>query len=90
MLENLSITKTILSHPDQYKGKVGKYPGSTVRLTLINDPALPFHVIDLPGLGKMLHRSRTEEAEIQRQTLNYIEVDAKYLSCNFGHQCRTY
>jgi GTP-binding protein EngB required for normal cell division len=71
-----SITKTILSHPDQYKGKVGKFPGSTVRLTLINDPSLPFHVIDLPGLGKMLHRSRTEEAEIQRKTLDYIEADA--------------
>ena len=70
-----SLTKLILSNPSKYKGKIGKTAGSTVRLTIINDPSLKHHVIDLPGFGKMVHLSKAGQAFIQRQILQYIEID---------------
>ena len=70
-----SITRSLLSHPKWYKGKIGKTPGSTVRLTIINDPGLNHHVIDLPGFGRMVRLDRKSEGYIQNQILNYIERD---------------
>ena len=70
-----SLTKLLLSHPKWYKGKVGKTPGSTVRLTIINDPKLNYHVIDLPGFGRMTRLSRTSEEFIQNQILKYLRLD---------------
>lgn len=70
-----SITREILSHPKWYKSKIGKTAGSTVRLTIINDPKLNYHVIDLPGFGRMVRLDRKAEGEVQDQILNYIELD---------------
>ena len=70
-----SLTKLLLSHPKWYKGKVGKAPGSSVRLTIINDPKLNYHVIDLPGFGRMTRLSRTSEEFIQNQILKYLRLD---------------
>ncbi|WP_371805739.1 GTPase [Candidatus Lokiarchaeum ossiferum] len=70
-----SLTKNLLSHPQWYKGKIGKTAGSTVRLTIINDPALNYHVIDLPGFGRMTRLDRSSEAFVQEQILKYIEID---------------
>ncbi|MHA1794574.1 MAG: GTPase [Promethearchaeota archaeon] len=70
-----SITRLLLSHPKWYKGKVGKTAGSTVRLTIINDPKLNYHVIDLPGFGRMVRLDRKSEEKVQDQILNYIELD---------------
>jgi GTP-binding protein EngB required for normal cell division len=71
-----SLTRLLLTRPELYKGKIGKTPGSTLRLTIINDPHLPYHVIDLPGFGKMLHSGHNIEADIQEQILNYLKLDA--------------
>ncbi len=70
-----SLTKLLLSHPKWYKGKIGKTPGSTVRLTIINDPILNYHVIDLPGFGRMTKLSRSSEEFIQNQILKYLRLD---------------
>jgi len=70
-----SLTKLLLSHPKWYKGKIGKTAGSTVRLTIINDPALKYHVIDLPGFGHMTRLSRKSTADVQDQILEYIKLD---------------
>lgn len=70
-----SLTKLLLSHPKWYKGKIGKTAGSTVRLTIINDPKLNYHVIDLPGFGRMVRLSRTSEEFIQNQILKYLRLD---------------
>ncbi|QEE17798.1 GTPase [Promethearchaeum syntrophicum] len=70
-----SLTKLLLSHPKWYKGKVGKTAGSTVRLTIINDPKLNYHVIDLPGFGRMIKLSRSSEEFIQNQILKYLRLD---------------
>ena len=70
-----SLTKNLLSHPQWYKGKIGKTAGSTVRLTIINDPALNYHVIDLPGFGRMTRLDRSSEAFVQEQILKYVEFD---------------
>lgn len=72
-----SLTKLLLSEPSKYKGHIGKHPGSTVRLTIIDDPELNHHVIDLPGFGKMLRISKELEDEVQDQIIHYIEADAK-------------
>lgn len=72
-----SLTKLILSHPKWYKGKVGKTAGSTVRLTIINDPNLNYHVIDLPGFGRMVRLSRSSEEFIQNQILKYLRLDRR-------------
>ena len=70
-----SLTRLLLSHPMWYKGKIGKTAGSTVRLTIINDPELDYHVIDLPGFGRMVRLDRKSEGLIQNQILKYIERD---------------
>lgn len=72
-----SITKLLLSEPSKYKGHIGKHPGSTIRLTIIDDPELNHHVIDLPGFGKMLRISKELEDEVQDQIIHYLEADAK-------------
>jgi len=72
-----SVTKLLLSHPNWYKGKIGKTAGSTVRLMIINDPNLGYHVIDLPGFGKMTRLSRQSQNVVQNQILNYVELDAR-------------
>ncbi len=72
-----SITKSLLSHPQWYKGKIGKTAGSTVRLTIINDPVLNYHVIDLPGFGRMTRLARKSEEFVQQQIIKYIELDRK-------------
>jgi GTP-binding protein EngB required for normal cell division len=70
-----SLTKLLLSHPQLYKGKVGKTPGSTVRLTIINDPALKYHIIDLPGFGVMKRQGKDIAGDVQDQILQYLELD---------------
>ena len=72
-----SITKLLLSHPHLYKGKVGKTPGSTTRLNLINDTNLNYQVIDLPGFGYMRRVDRQSRETVQDQILQYIEADAR-------------
>ena len=70
-----SLTKLLLSHPRWYKGKIGKTAGSTVRLTIINDPTLGYHVIDLPGFGRMVRLSRGEEKYVQEEMIRYLDRD---------------
>ncbi len=72
-----SLTRLLLSHPKWYKGKVGKTAGSTFRLTIINDPNLPYHVIDLPGFGHMSNIRRDERNLVMDQILNYLELDSR-------------
>ncbi|WP_457559260.1 GTPase [Candidatus Harpocratesius sp.] len=72
-----SLTRLLLSHPKWYKSKVGKTAGSTIRLTIINDPALNYHVIDLPGFGRMVRLDRSSEGRVQDQILRYIQLDQK-------------
>jgi GTP-binding protein EngB required for normal cell division len=71
-----SLTKLILSHPQKFKHHTGKTPGSTTRLTIINDPNRNFHVIDLPGFGYMKRISRKKEELVMDQILEYLELDA--------------
>ena len=72
-----SLTKLLLSHPRWYKSKIGKTAGSTVRLMIINDPNLGYHMIDLPGFGRMTRLSRQSQDVIQNQILKYVELDAQ-------------
>jgi GTP-binding protein EngB required for normal cell division len=72
-----SLTKLLLSHPRWYKSKIGKTAGSTVRLTIINDPNLNYHMIDLPGFGRMIRLSRQSQDVVQNQILKYVDLDAR-------------
>ena len=71
-----SLTKFFLTHPNYYKAKIGKIPGSTRKLMLVDDPNLKHQIIDLPGFGHMKRNTRIEEGFIKDQILKYIELDA--------------
>jgi len=70
-----SLTRVLIPHSERYKGKIGKTAGSTLRLNLVDDPALKFQVIDLPGFGKMMHISKDAEDAVQGRVLKYLEID---------------
>lgn len=70
-----SLTRLLLSNPQWYKGKIGKTAGSTFRLMIINDPKLPYQVIDLPGFGHMSTVRRYERDLVMDQILDYLEKD---------------
>jgi len=74
-----SITKWFLSNEKFYTGKIGKTPGNTVKLNLIDDPTLKYQIVDLPGFGKMIRLNRKQEVRIQEQILEYLEVDKQNL-----------
>jgi GTP-binding protein EngB required for normal cell division len=71
-----SITRWISSQPKKYKHHTGKTPGSTSRLTIINDLNTNYQIIDLPGFGYIKRVSRTNEGHVMDQILNYLELDA--------------
>jgi len=72
-----SLTKSFLSNPKFYTGKIGKTPGSTIKLNLIDDKNLPYQIVDLPGFGKMIRLQKNKEIKIQEQILEYIEIDQR-------------
>ncbi len=53
-----SLTRYLVSNPKKFKGKAGKIPGTTLLLKKIQDPLMPFDILDLPGFGFMKRTSR--------------------------------
>ena len=70
-----SLARRILSNPALYKAKIGKTPGSTIKLNLVFDQNQQFHLVDLPGLGTMVRFSRKEQSFVQKQIVDYFEKD---------------
>ncbi|MHA2087751.1 MAG: GTPase, partial [Promethearchaeota archaeon] len=72
-----SITRLLLPNPRQFKGKIGKSPGSTLLLKPIEQDNLPYRIIDLPGFGYTSHSSRRRGEHIKKQIVRHIEKHNK-------------
>lgn len=72
-----SITRLLLPNPKMFKGKTGKTPGSTLLIKPINQPNLPYQIVDLPGFGYMRHSSRRREEHIKQQIVVHLENHSK-------------
>jgi len=68
-----TITKLLLPHPSQYKGKIGKAPGSTLLIKPITQKQMPYQIVDLPGFGYMKKESRRREEHIKQKLVSHIE-----------------
>jgi GTP-binding protein EngB required for normal cell division len=68
-----SITKLLLPNPKNFKGKIGKSPGSTLLIKPITQPGLPYKIVDLPGFGYTTHASRRRAEHIKKQIVIHIE-----------------
>ena len=70
-----SITRLLLPNPKQFKGKIGKSPGSTLLIKPIEQKDLPYKIVDLPGFGYVSRSSRRREKHIRKQIILHIEKD---------------
>ncbi|MFX0018563.1 MAG: GTPase [Promethearchaeota archaeon] len=68
-----SITRLLLPQPSKYKGKTGKDPGSTLLIKQVEQPQLPYKIIDLPGFGYIRHSSHRRQEHIKQQIVTHIE-----------------
>jgi len=72
-----SITRLLLPNPKEFKGKIGKTPGSTLLIKPISQHNLDFNIVDLPGFGYTKHSSRRREEHIKKQIVIHIEKHHK-------------
>lgn len=70
-----TIAKYFLKNKKLATGTIGKRAGSTVTLKQYKDPALPYHIIDLPGFGAMTRTSRDLKEKIHDEIIQYVERD---------------
>jgi GTP-binding protein EngB required for normal cell division len=68
-----TITKLLLPKPSQYKGKIGKAPGSTLLIKPITQKQMPYQIVDLPGFGYIKKESRRREEHIKQKLVSHIE-----------------
>ena len=68
-----AIASLLLPNSKSYKGKSGKYPGSTQLIKSISHLKLPYEIIDLPGFGFMKGISRRREEHTKKQLILHIE-----------------
>ncbi len=72
-----SITKLLLKDASQFKGKIGKNPGSTLLIKPIDQKNIPYKIIDLPGFGYAKSSSQRREIHIKQQIVSHIEKNHK-------------
>jgi GTP-binding protein EngB required for normal cell division len=68
-----TITKLLLSNPSEYKGKIGKTPGSSLLIKPIHQEDMQYEIVDLPGFGFAKKSSHRREEHIKKQTISHIE-----------------
>ncbi|MBD3194464.1 MAG: hypothetical protein GF317_05365 [Candidatus Lokiarchaeota archaeon] len=68
-----SITKLLVPKPSEFKGKVGKTPGSTLLIKPITQAQMPYKIVDLPGFGYMKSSSHRREEHIKQKIVKHIE-----------------
>jgi len=71
------LARHLISNPKKFKGKSGKIPGTTLLIKKIQDPLIPFDILDLPGFGYMKGTSRRRTEHIRKQIVIYIEKHYK-------------
>jgi GTP-binding protein EngB required for normal cell division len=68
-----TITKLLLPHSDQYKGKIGKTPGSTLLIKPVFQKGMKYQIVDLPGFGYLKKESQRREEHIKKQLVSHVE-----------------
>ena len=68
-----SITKLLMPNPRNFKGKIGKIPGSTLLIKSYTQKNLPYIIVDLPGFGYVGQSSRRRGEHIKKQIVIHIE-----------------
>ncbi|MFX1366380.1 MAG: GTPase [Promethearchaeota archaeon] len=68
-----SITRLLMPNPRNFKGKIGKSPGSTLLIKQISQNNLPYQIVDLPGFGYVGNSSRRRGEHIKKQIVVHLE-----------------
>ncbi|TFG02523.1 MAG: hypothetical protein EU539_13020 [Promethearchaeota archaeon] len=68
-----TITKLLLPNPSEFKGKIGKTPGSTLLIKPIFQDGMQYEIVDLPGFGFAKQASHRREEHIKKQIVTHIE-----------------
>ncbi|MFO7797809.1 MAG: GTPase [Promethearchaeati archaeon] len=68
-----TITKLLLPNPSEFKGKIGKTPGSTLLIKPIYQEGMQYEIVDLPGFGFAKQASHRREEHIKKQIVGHIE-----------------
>jgi len=68
-----TITRLLLPNPSEYKGKIGKTPGSTLLIKPIHQNNMQYQIVDLPGFGYVKQASHRREEHIKNQIISHIE-----------------
>ncbi len=77
-----TITAYLIKGVHSYTGKVGKHPGTTLK---INPMVMPhnYEIVDFPGLGFMTPKSRGQTKKIWDLIIHYLEQNAKLVRMAF-------
>jgi small GTP-binding protein len=77
-----SITAYLLKGVHSYTGKVGKHPGTTLKIKPLVMPH-NYEIVDMPGLGYMAPKSRGQTNKIWDLIIHYLEQNAKLVRMAF-------
>lgn len=72
-----TITRLLLPHSDQYKGKIGKTPGSTLLIKPVFQEGMKYQIVDLPGFGYLKKESHRREEHIKKQLVSHVEHNSE-------------
>jgi len=68
-----TITKLLIPNPSEFKGKIGKTPGSTLLIKPIYQEGMQYEIVDLPGFGFAKQASHRREEHIKKLIISHIE-----------------
>ncbi len=77
-----SITSYLTKGIHSFTGKVGKRPGTTLKIKPLIMPG-NYEIVDLPGLGFMTTKSRGQTKHIWDLLIHYLEQNAKLVRMAF-------
>ncbi len=77
-----SITSFLLKGVHSYTGKVGKHPGTTLKIKPLVMPG-QYEIVDMPGLGYMSRMSKGQTKHVWDFIVHYIEEHAKLIRMAF-------
>ncbi len=77
-----SITSFLIKGIHSYTGKVGRHPGTTLKIRPLAMPQ-KYEIVDLPGLGYMTTMGHGQKKHIWDLIIHYLEQNAKLVRMVF-------
>ncbi|OLS16055.1 MAG: GTP-binding protein HSR1-related protein [Promethearchaeota archaeon CR_4] len=77
-----SITTYLLKGVHSYVGKIGKHPGTTLKIRPLVMPQ-NYEIVDMPGLGYMASKGRGLTKHVWDIIIHYLEQNAKLVRMAF-------